>query len=97
MSFHKIINTNKPMLVDFHAVWCGPCKTMNPILKDLKAKVGDTAGIVKVDVDLNKKLAAKYQVKSVPTLILFKNGKAVWRKSGVVSSNVIQKAINQYA
>lgn len=97
MSFEKIINGNKPVLVDFHAVWCGPCKMMTPILKELKGKVGDDISIVKVDVDINRSVASKYQIRSVPTIVLFKKGQPVWRKSGVVSSSVLEKIVKEYA
>lgn len=82
--FSEVIQQDKPVLVDFFADWCGPCKTMSPILKQVKDALGDTVSIIKINVDTNQKLSAKFQVKGVPTLILFKNGKQAWRQSGVV-------------
>lgn len=93
MTFQEVINQNKPVLVDFFATWCGPCKMMAPVLEDLKTRVGDAAGIIKVDVDKNQQAAAAYQISGVPTLILFKNGKPLWRKSGVVAAAELEKII----
>ena len=95
MTFQEIIAQDKPVLVDFFAEWCGPCKTMAPILDDLKKRVGDQASIIKIDVDKNPQVATAYQVQGVPTLILFKKGKSVWRKSGVVMVNDLEKLINE--
>ena len=95
-TFSELINGNKPVLVDFYATWCGPCKMMTPILETLKKDIGDTAVIIKIDVDKNPQTAATYQVQGVPTLILFKQGKVLWRQSGVVQSNQLQQIINQY-
>jgi thioredoxin 1 len=87
VTFNSIIESDKPVLIDFHATWCGPCKAMGPILKDVSKKVGGKATILKIDVDKNPKVAAKYQVQGVPTLIVFKQGKMLWRQSGVVAAN----------
>jgi len=95
MTFQEIINQDKPVLVDFFATWCGPCKMMSPILDDVKKRVGENASIIKIDVDKNPQAAATYQVRGVPTLILFKNGKALWRQSGVVPANELEKLINE--
>ncbi|MCI8998468.1 MAG: thioredoxin [Muribaculaceae bacterium] len=91
--FNEIINSGKPVLVDFYATWCGPCKMQSPILDQLKNKVGDAAIIVKIDVDRNPELSAKYQVRSVPTLIIFKNGEPQWRASGLQQLEVLEDKI----
>lgn len=96
-TFNEIINTPKPTLVDFSAEWCGPCKAMKPILDDLKARVGGNAVILKVDVDKNPGAAMNYQIRGVPTLILFKNGQIRWRQSGVVSAEQLESIIKQYS
>ena len=95
-SFNNIINSNQPVLVDFHADWCGPCKMLAPILKEVKHDLKDSIKIVKIDVDKNQVIASKYQVRGVPTMILFKNGNQLWRQSGVVQKNDIITTINQY-
>ena len=92
-----INNTAEPVLVDFYATWCGPCKMMHPILENVKARVGDKARIVKIDVDEQQALAMKYQIQAVPTLMLFKGGQPVWRQSGVVQSNQLVELIESQA
>lgn len=96
-SFNDIINSNQPVLVDFFADWCGPCKALAPILKQVKEALGESVKIVKIDVDKNQPLAVKYQVRGVPTLLLFKNGKQLWRQSGVLQKNDIISIIKSHA
>jgi len=95
-SFKELISSNTPVLVDFYADWCGPCKMLAPILKQVKEVMGDTVKIIKIDVDKNQPLAATYQVRGVPTLLLFKNGKLVWRQSGVVQKHEIVQVIQSF-
>lgn len=93
--FSELISGEEPVLVDFHATWCGPCKTMAPILEEVKADLGGKVRIVKVDVDRNPKAAQKFKVQSVPTLILFQGGKQKWRQSGVVQKNALLQVISK--
>lgn len=93
--FKELISSELPVLVDFYATWCGPCKMMSPILEDVAVKMKGQVKIVKVDVDKNPNAAEAYQVRGVPTLILFKNGRQVWRQSGVVQANQLIQIINQ--
>ncbi len=96
MTFNQIIQSDTPVLVDFFAEWCGPCKMMGPILKDVKKEIGETATIVKVDVDKNPQAASQFQVQGVPTLILFKKGEVLWRQSGVIPKKGLVEIINKF-
>lgn len=94
-TFSELISGDQPVLVDFFATWCGPCKMMQPILEDTARQLGNKVKIIKVDVDKNPLAASSYQVRGVPTLILFQNGKPLWRQSGVVPANQLIKVVEE--
>ena len=95
-TFVDLINSSSLTLVDFYAEWCGPCKLMKPILKDLKSKIGEQATIIQVDVDKSPEVARQYQIQGVPTLALFQKGEILWRKSGVMQAEYLKQVITQY-
>ncbi|RAW01609.1 thioredoxin [Pseudochryseolinea flava] len=96
-SFADLLASESLVLVDFFAEWCGPCKMMKPILDEVKSAVGDQAKIIKIDIDKNNGAAMQYQITGVPTLILFKHGKIVWRQSGVVQPAQLKQVIQANA
>jgi thioredoxin 1 len=96
-TFNSIISGDKPVLVDFYAEWCGPCKMQAPILKEVASAIKEKARILKVDVDKSPAVAEQYQIRGVPTLILFKKGQPVWRQSGVANRQQLIQLIDQYA
>ncbi|MDE6393134.1 MAG: thioredoxin [Muribaculaceae bacterium] len=94
--FDELIKSQTPVLVDFFATWCGPCQMMHPILEELAGKVGDKARVIKIDIDKNQRLAAVYNVRSVPTLMIFKDGDLKWRVSGVQQADVLESELEKY-
>lgn len=96
MTFSELTNSDKPVLVDFYADWCAPCRAMKPVLEDLKAQMGDKIAIFKIDVDRNPAISERFKVMSIPTLIVFKNGEPVWRKSGMASSSELKNTLTNH-
>jgi thioredoxin 1 len=96
MEFNEIINSSKPTLVDFYTNWCVPCKMMTPIIDQTKVELGDKANVLKVDVDNNAEVARKYQIRSIPTLLIFKEGEVVWRQSGVLQKEMIVESVKKF-
>lgn len=95
-SFKDLINAEAPVLVDFFATWCGPCQTLSPIVEELANEMGDKVKVIKVDIDKNQKAASAYNIRGVPTLILFKNGNMVWRKSGLLTKRDLKAQISEH-
>jgi thioredoxin 1 len=95
-NFHEIINSGKPVLVDFYADWCGPCKMMAPILKETKDALGEKVTIIKIDVDRNREVAQQFGIQGVPTLMVFLNGQVKWRESGVVPANELKNLMSGF-
>lgn len=95
-NFHELINSDQPVLVDFYATWCAPCKTMGPVLEELKGEIGDKARIIKVDVDKNTAAAVHYGVRGVPTFVLFRKGEVLWREAGVIPKHELLEVINKH-
>ena len=94
-TFNEIINADKPVLIDFYATWCGPCKTMHPIIEAIGREVQGRARVLKIDVDKNPALAARYQIQAVPTLMIFKAGEVKWKQSGVFQADELERLIKQ--
>lgn len=95
-SFNEQIQSSKPVLVDFYAEWCGPCKMMKPVLLNVAERMGDDVKIISVDVDQEQDLASRYHIQAVPTLIIFKNGKQLWRQSGIISAKALIQLLKEY-
>ncbi len=97
VSFNDLLNDDKPLLVDFTAAWCGPCRMMSPIVDDVKKKIGDKATIVKIDIDRNQQFAVNYGITGVPTFVLFKGGKEEWRNVGMISGQALLDVLEKHA
>jgi thioredoxin 1 len=94
--FNELIQSTKPVLVDFYAEWCGPCQIMKPRILDVAERMGDDVKVILIDIDKEKKLAERFRIQSVPTLIIFKNGKQQWRQSGVISAHALMQLLKEY-
>ena len=94
--FNELMQSTKPVLVDFYAEWCGPCQIMKPRILDVAERMGDDAKVIQIDIDKEKELATRFRIQSVPTLIIFKNGKQQWRQSGVISAHALIQLLKEY-
>ena len=94
--FNELIQSTKPVLVDFYAEWCGPCQIMKPRILDVAERIGDDVKVIQIDIDKEKELATRFRIQSVPTLIIFKNGKQQWRQSGVISAHALMQLLKEY-
>lgn len=95
-TFSDIINSDKPVLIDFHATWCGPCKSLSPIIQQVAKDMGEKVRVIKIDVDKNQAVAQKYQIRGVPTMMIFKGGKQLWRQSGVMPKEAIKAELQKH-
>ena len=95
-NFNELIQSTKPVLVDFYAEWCGPCQIMKPRILDVAERIGDDAKVIQIDIDKEKELATRFRIQSVPTLIIFKNGKQQWRQSGLISAHALMQLLKEY-
>lgn len=95
-NFNELIQSSKPVLVDFYAVWCGPCQIMKPRLLDVAERIGENAKVIQIDIDKEKELAERFRIQSVPTLIIFKKGKQLWRQSGIISTIALTQLLKDY-
>ena len=94
--FNELMQSTKPVLVDFYAEWCGPCQIMKPRILDVAERIGDDAKVIQIDIDQEKELATRFRIQSVPTLIIFKNGKQQWRQSGLISAHALMQLLKEY-